>query len=372
MEPSVSGPYRDFDTSPGSTHNLVVSLVPRGARVLEIGCAAGHMSEVLRSRLGCSVAAIEISPAVAEIARRHCDRIVVGDAETVDFEVLFGGDRFDAIVFADVLEHLRDPGTVLQRIRPFLADGGAVIASIPNFAHGSVRLALLGGEFHYRDTGLLDRTHLRFFTRETVEDLFETSGYVITQWLRRRLAIEASEIGPPDRPVPQVVHDWLAAEPEVTTYQFVVRAVPSAAGHTNYEQRARARQARTAREWSERAQRAAQELATVVAPDSPFILVDEDRIRSELPSRHRAWPFPERNGQYWGPPLDDVSAIEEVERLRRHGARFVVVAWPAFWWLDFYGGLERHLRSRYRRILETERLVVFELQRPDNAPVTGP
>lgn len=366
----MNGPYRDFDALAGSTHNLVVSLVPRGARVLEVGCAAGHMSEVLRSRLGCSVAAIEVSPAAAEMARRHCNRVVIGDAEIVDFEVLFGADRFDAIVFADVLEHMREPGTVLQRVRPFLADGGAVIASSPNFAHGSVRLALLGGEFYYRDTGLLDRTHLRFFTRETVEDLFEASGYVITQWLRRKLAIEASEIGPPDRPIPHAVREWLAAEPEATTYQFVIRAVPSPAGQTNYEQRTLSRKARAAREWSEHAQQAAQELATVVAADDPFILVDEDRIRSELPCAHRALPFLERNGQYWGPPLGDVTAIEEVERLRRHGARFLVVAWPAFWWLDFYGGLERHLNSRYRRVLETERVVIFEL-RSDEAPVTG-
>jgi 2-polyprenyl-3-methyl-5-hydroxy-6-metoxy-1,4-benzoquinol methylase len=366
----VSGPYRDFDASAGSTHNLVVSLIPRGARVLEIGCAAGHMSEVLRSRLDCSVAAIEISPAAAEMARRHCDRIVVGDAELVDFEMLFGADRFDAIVFADVLEHMREPGTILQRVRPFLADGGAVIASIPNFAHGSVRLALLGGEFYYRDTGLLDRTHLRFFTRETVEDLFEASGYVITQWLRRALAIEASEIGPPDRPLPHAVREWLAGEPEATTYQFVIRAVPSAAGPANYEQRTLSRRARAAREWSERAQRAAEELATVVAPDDLFILVDEDHIRSELRCAQRALPFLERNGQYWGRPLDDAAAIAEVERLRRQGARFLVVAWPAFWWLDFYGGLERHLSSRYRRLLETAHIVIFEL-RPDAAPVPG-
>jgi 2-polyprenyl-3-methyl-5-hydroxy-6-metoxy-1,4-benzoquinol methylase len=362
----VNGPYRHFDVSAGSTHNLVVSLVPAGARVLEVGCAAGYMSEALRSRLGCSVTAIEISPAAAEMARRHCDRIVVGDVELLDLQDALGAECFDAIVLADVLEHLREPGSVLQRLRPFLAEAGAVIASLPNVAHGSVRLALLGGEFHYRDAGLLDRTHLRFFTRETVEDLFEASGYLIDQWLHKTLAIEASEVGPPDRPIPPAVREWLAAEPDVTTYQFVVRAVPSAAAHTNYERRIQARQARAAREWAERAGRAAHELAAIIAANDPFILVDEDRIRSALPSGHRAMPFPERNGQYWGPPPDAVAAIEEVERLRRQGARFLVVAWPAFWWLDFYGGLERHLRSRYRRIVETEQFVIYTLQAADH------
>src|SRR5437867_6053879 len=163
--PGVSGdgPCRGFDASPGSTHSLVVSLVPRASRVLEFGCSAGYMSAVLKARLGCSVTAIELSPEAAQQAGAHCDRIVVGDAETLDFPRLFGADRFDAVVFADVLEHLREPGAVLQRVRPFLAEGGVVVASMPNVAHGSVRLALLGGEFRYRQAGLLDRTHLRFF-----------------------------------------------------------------------------------------------------------------------------------------------------------------------------------------------------------------
>jgi hypothetical protein len=92
-----------------------------------------------------------------------------------------------------------------------------VVASIPNIAHGSVRLALLGGEFRYRDAGLLDRTHLRFFTRESVHDLFEESGYTITHWLRRRLGVEEAEIGVPARRVPDAVRVWLAGDPETTT-----------------------------------------------------------------------------------------------------------------------------------------------------------
>jgi len=359
---SGDGPCRGFDASAGSTHNLVVSLVPGASRVLEFGCAAGYMSEVLKARLGCSVTAIEVSPEAAELAGAHCDRIVVGDAETLDFQRLFGADRFDAVVFADVLEHLREPGAVLQRVRPFLAEGGVVVASMPNIAHGSVRLALLGGEFRYRHAGLLDRTHLRFFTRETVQDLFEASGYAVTHWLRRRLGIEESEVGPPGRPVPEAIREWLAADPEATTYQFVVRAVKSEAAPTIHQLRAELQEARIAHQWGERARRAARELATIVRPGEPFVLIDEDRIRAELGADQRALPFPERGGQYGGLPPDDATAIEEVERLRQGGARFVVVAWPAFWWLEFYVGLGRHLGARYHRILDTDRLVIFDLR----------
>ena len=224
---SGGSPRHDFDDTAGSTHNLVVGLVPRGARVLEFGCATGYMSRVLKERLGCPVTGIELSPEAAALAQGRCDRVVAGDAETLDVECVFGDERFDAIIFADVLEHLREPGIVLQRVRALLAEGGAVVASIPNVAHGSVRLALLGGEFRYRDAGLLDRTHLRFFTRETVQDLFEGSGYAITHWRHRRLGIEESEVGPPLRPVPEPVRAWLSADREATIYQSPSAPRPS-------------------------------------------------------------------------------------------------------------------------------------------------
>ena len=359
---SGGSPRRDFDNTAGSTHNLVVGLVPRGARVLEFGCATGYMSGVLKERLGCRVTGIELSPEAAALAQECCDRVVAADAETLDVERVFGDERFDAIIFADVLEHLRDPGIVLQRIRALLAEGGAVVASIPNVAHGSVRLALLGGEFRYRDAGLLDRTHLRFFTRETVQDLFEGSGYAITHWRHRRLGIEESEVGPPVRPVPEPVRLWLGADREATIYQFVVRAAPSDSAGTICQLRAELRELRAAGQWAERAQRAGRELATVVRSGESFVLIDEDRIRADLGPAARAVPFPERGGQYGGPPPDDAVAIEEIERLRRAGAMFAVIAWPAFWWLDFYPEFGRHLQSRYRRVLDTERLVVYDLR----------
>jgi SAM-dependent methyltransferase len=331
--------------------------------VLEFGCATGYMSEVLSGRLGCSVTGIEFCPEAAEVARQPCARVIVGDAEHLDLAQALGETRFDAILFADVLEHLREPGLLLRRVRPFLGVGGAVIASIPNIAHGSVRLALLNGEFRYRDTGLLDGTHLRFFTRETIEELFEEAGYAVTHWLRRRMEIGRTELGLPDRVIPEAVWQWLAADPEATTYQFVLRAAPRTdAAETIYRLRTRRREARAAEPWRVRARHAAEDLAAIIGPGEPFILIDEDQIRAALAPDHRAWPFPERDGQYWGPPADDAAALEEFERLRERGARFVAVAWPAFWWLEFYAGLARELRSRYPCLLDDERLVVFDLR----------
>ena len=219
--------YTSFDDRPGSTHNLVVGLVPPGAHVLEIGCATGYMSEVLRARLGCTVVGVEIDPAAAAEAAGRADRVIVGDVETLDWEEHLAGERFDAIVFADVLEHLRDPSAVLERARALLAPGGVVVASVPNVAHVSVRLALLAGEFRYRETGLLDETHMRFFTRASLQDLFERSGFAIVRRLRTRRSLEESEVEVPRGVVDEAAQALAAADDEATTYQFVVSASPA-------------------------------------------------------------------------------------------------------------------------------------------------
>ncbi len=147
MTPDVTGKYTRFDDTPDSTHNLALSLIPRNSRVLEFGCATGYMSGVLRTRLGCSVTGIEVDPTAAALAREVADRVIEGDAESLDYARELGAEQFDVLLFADVLEHLRDPQVVLRRVRPLLDRGGVVVASIPNVAHGSLRVALLQGEF---------------------------------------------------------------------------------------------------------------------------------------------------------------------------------------------------------------------------------
>jgi 2-polyprenyl-3-methyl-5-hydroxy-6-metoxy-1,4-benzoquinol methylase len=222
--------YTRFNDEPGSAHMLVVDLVPEGARVLEFGCATGYMSEVLKTRRGATVTGIEIEPEAGELAKEHCERVIIGDAEKLDYDELLGDERFEAILFVDVLEHLKEPADLLRRVRPFLAEDGAVLASIPNVAHGSIRLALLAGEFRYRRTGLLDDTHLRFFTRAGIYDLFEGAGYVIADLLRHRVDIDRSEVRYPAPPT-DGLQEWVAKDPEASVYQYVVRAVASDAAN---------------------------------------------------------------------------------------------------------------------------------------------
>src|SRR5262249_14698304 len=104
-----------------------------------------------------------------------------------------------------------------------------------------------------------------------------------------------------------------------------------------------------------------QDIAAVIPPGDRFILVDDDAVRGELAVGSRAIPFLERDGQYWGPPLDDATAIREIERLRATGAGFMVFAWPALWWLDYYTGFRDYLQSRFAALPRTERVVAFDL-----------
>ncbi|HKQ72911.1 MAG TPA: class I SAM-dependent methyltransferase, partial [Blastocatellia bacterium] len=271
-----AGKYTQFDPAPHSTHSLVISLVPAGARVLEFGCATGYMSEALKTRLDCRVTGVERYPEAGELARTRCERVIIGDAETLDFGRLLGNDRFDVVLFADVLEHLREPDALLRRVSDLIDDEGAVIASIPNIAHGSVRLALLYGEFRYRDKGLLDNTHLRFFTRESIQDLFENAGYVVTHWLRKRMEINRTEIATPIWPIPEAVQELLAADPEATTYQFIVRATRANEEATLRRTRADLAAAAANYEWLHRLYLSAQEIAALVPSGEKFILVDEN------------------------------------------------------------------------------------------------
>jgi O-antigen biosynthesis protein len=171
--------------------------------------------------------AIELDSQSAAVAAQYCERVIVADLDGIDLDEELGSDRFDVIVAADVLEHLKDPLKALRRLRGFLAPGGSFVISLPNVAHGSIRLALLQGRFRYRELGLLDATHLRFFTRESIGQLLDDAELVIAEMYLQRLAIDASEVEFDRARVPAEVMQSLEEDPDAATYQFVLKAVPS-------------------------------------------------------------------------------------------------------------------------------------------------
>ncbi len=136
-------------------------------KILDVGTASGYLGKVWR-KSGHYVAGIEFDAAIAEKAREYYDAFEVADIESYPFSER---GEFDYIVFADVLEHLRDPAAVLRRCIPALKESGKIIISVPNIANWIIRLGLLFGKFDYMDRGILDRTHLRFFTLRSLKQL---------------------------------------------------------------------------------------------------------------------------------------------------------------------------------------------------------
>jgi len=164
--------YKKAD--PYSSHSQIVKWIEqkRPAQVLEIGTATGYLTAEM-AKLGCTVTGVEQDPNMAEIARKYCREMIIGDIETLNFGS-FG--TYDAVVFGDVLEHLRAPREILQKVGSLLKPGGKVLISLPNVANIWVRLNLLLGRFNYTRVGILDESHLRFFTLETMKKLASDSG----------------------------------------------------------------------------------------------------------------------------------------------------------------------------------------------------
>lgn len=146
-----------------------------GASILDVGCGYATTSQRLRE-LGNRVTGIESSSEAVRVAKGRLDEVIVADLQDVS---ALGDRRFDCIIFADVLEHLAWPGAILQNYLRFLEPGGSVIVSLPNVGLWSMRLFLMTGRFEYGDTGVLDRTHLRFFTKRTARRLIEDAGLAI-------------------------------------------------------------------------------------------------------------------------------------------------------------------------------------------------
>lgn len=166
--------YDQFNPFPWGAHVKIKALVEKDKKVLDVGCATGKLASELKTN-GNIVYGIEIDPEQAEIARSICEKVFVGNIE--DTQLDLREKFFDVIVFADVLEHLKKPEEVLMKMKRFLKDDGFMVISLPNIAHISIRKNLLLGSFNYSELGILDRTHLRFFTLKTARELISNCGF---------------------------------------------------------------------------------------------------------------------------------------------------------------------------------------------------
>jgi cyclopropane fatty-acyl-phospholipid synthase-like methyltransferase len=202
-----------------------------GTKVLDIGCAVGELGRYLTEKKQCLVDGIEKNPQAAAIARAFYRQVWESDVESTDLTDVLIYSRYHCIVCADVLEHLKNPGQLLKQLSTFLEPDGRLLISIPNIAHMGVILEMLSGDFRYRKEGLLDQTHLRFFTQRSFLRLLAESGFSGRVVDRTIVDLQNSEFSDvqPETVNPLLLRgmmDWN----DSLTYQFIVEANPQEEG----------------------------------------------------------------------------------------------------------------------------------------------
>lgn len=161
----------ELDLTNRNSLSVLLKHIKKNSTILEFGPANGRLTKYLKNELECSVYAVEIDEKAASNLEQYCEALVVGDIESYVWMEKFKDIKFDTIVFADVLEHLYSPDKVLMQCKEFLKEDGNILVSLPNIAHNAIVMELLRDKFTYSKTGLLDDTHIRFFTNSTFLDL---------------------------------------------------------------------------------------------------------------------------------------------------------------------------------------------------------
>ena len=171
--------YDEFylDLNERRSQPMILNMVKPGSVVLELGSYTGIMTNYMKNVLNCKVYICEFDEVAIAIARQYAEATWQGNLETLEWVDKFKDIKFDAIICADVLEHLKNPDAVLQATNQLLKDDGSVFASIPNIAHNSVIYGLIHNKFEYARYGILDETHLRFYTYDSAKKLCTNAGY---------------------------------------------------------------------------------------------------------------------------------------------------------------------------------------------------
>lgn len=220
---------RTFDPASGDSLARLSRWIRPGASVLELGAAAGYFTEWLKQQ-GASVDVVDIDPEAGRATKPFARRVVIADLDSDGWEASLSGGgappRYDFIVCADVLEHLRDGARVLARLRPLLAPDGELLLSVPNVAHAAIIAGLLDDRFEYGGEGLLDPTHLRLYTWRSLGALLRAAGFRILDWDATEVTPYASEFRTRVEAIAPALAAALGPGTRHYAYQWLVRATP--------------------------------------------------------------------------------------------------------------------------------------------------
>lgn len=204
--------------------SVILRYIRPNSKVFEFGPADGYMTEYLKTELNCEIYCLEIDELAAAKAEKFCDKMIIADLNNTDWieQVEDQFHSFDYLIFADVLEHLVKPEELLGELTDnLLRDDGKVMISVPHIGHTAVILQLMEGKFDYRETGLLDRTHITFFTRDNLEKLLALSGLSLLEMHKICMLPEQTELASSYSSVPAAVEEYLRNKIDAHVYQFV-------------------------------------------------------------------------------------------------------------------------------------------------------
>lgn len=212
-----------IDFSSRNAITLLIDMIENHSKILEFGSASGRLTKYLKEEKSCKVSIVEIDEEAAKSAVRFAEDYVVGDIMEYEWLEKFSGQSFDYILFADVLEHLQRPDEVLMYAKGLLSDQGKLLVSLPNIAYNGVLVSLYHNVFKYRRTGILDQTHLHFWTVQEAVALFQSCGYGVEQIDAVYNPLKNSEFQLQYEALPRVVADAVKSREFGEVYQLVFR-----------------------------------------------------------------------------------------------------------------------------------------------------
>lgn len=219
----------EIDLNGPSAGAAVIRFVKPQSTVLEIGAGSGAIARHIVEKNKCRVVALESNPTSVEKLKKFCHEVHTLDLNTADWasklDKADGG--FDYVIAADVLEHVYDPWRVLRSMKTLLNKTGSVILSLPHASHSSVLTSFYSGDVEYREWGLLDKTHIRFFGLHNIEALYEHAGLAITQVHFVIMKPEDTEFAEHWKRLPDAVRRAFADRPFANVYQVVTEAKPA-------------------------------------------------------------------------------------------------------------------------------------------------
>lgn len=227
-----------YELEENSSNKWAYDKIKKESKILEIGSSNGRLTKHLKEKLNCSVDIIEINAEAGAIAKKFARKAYLGSEEG-NIESLkciqsLGEETYDYIVLLDVLEHLLKPEVVLQQLKDHLNDNGSILISIPNIAHNSIIINLMQNKFEYTELGILDNTHLHFFTNSSFKELVENLGFYIADNAAIQKLVGDTEIKNSYREIPREVAAYLRTREQADIYQILFELKTNCIAKTNH------------------------------------------------------------------------------------------------------------------------------------------